>query len=212
MHPLRPTFPGNGGILKATGEVTRLRLYLDLAVVLNSVVDFLLLMGTNTLAGFPSAWKRNLPAAVLGGLYGGFCLIPGFRFLGNLFWRLVFLGLMGLVAFGVNRAGIKQTGIFVLLSMAMGGIAFCFGQGRFGGLVLSGGLVWLLSRVAFGERVGRQSYVPVTITRGGRRVEVIALRRRTAPARLQCRRRHRGSPHLPRSSRALYRDAQPATQ
>ena len=173
---MRPTFPGTGGILKATGEVTRLRLYLDLAVVLNSVVDFLLLMGTNTLAGFPSAWKRNLPAAALGGLYGGFCLIPGFRFLGNLFWRLVFLGLMGLVAFGVNRAGIKQTGIFVLLSMAMGGIALCFGQGRFGGLVLSGGLVWLLSRVAFGERVGRQSYVPVTITRGGRRVEVIALR------------------------------------
>ena len=63
FHRDRYTDPHKGG--------DRLRIYLDLAILLNTVVDFMLLMGTNALAGFPSGWKRNLAAAVLGGFYGG---------------------------------------------------------------------------------------------------------------------------------------------
>lgn len=173
--PLRPTFPWTESILKATKEVTRLRVYLDLAVLLNSAVDFLLLMGTNALAGFPSGWKRNLLAAALGGLYGGICFLQGFRFLGNSFWRMVFLGLMAAVAFGWNRSSLKRTGIFLLLSMAMGGIALGFGQGRFTTLVLSALVLWLLCRLAFGGKVGQRSYVPVTIVHEGRQVSMLAL-------------------------------------
>lgn len=153
----------------------RLRYFLDLAVLLNAAVDFLLLMGTNALAGFPTCWKRNIPAAVLGGLYGGACFLPRFAFLGNFIWRIVFLGLMAAVAFGWNRGSLKRTGVFLLLSMAMGGIAIGFGEGRFLSLLLSGAVVWLLCRVAFGGKVGQQTYVPITISHEGRTVHVLAL-------------------------------------
>lgn len=156
--------------------MTWLRVYLDLAVLLNGIVDFLLLMGTNSLAGFPSDWKRNLLAAALGGLYGGACFLPGFAFLGNIFWRVVFLGLMAMVAFGWNRGSVKRIGIFVLLSMAMGGIALGFGRGRFGTLTLSAIVMWLLCRVAFGGTVGGKEYVPVKIRNRNREVQVLALR------------------------------------
>ena len=58
-------------------------IYLDLAVILNFIVDFLLLLGTNRLAGFPLDARRCALAAALGGVYGGACLIPGFSFLGD---------------------------------------------------------------------------------------------------------------------------------
>ena len=144
--------------------------------MLNAVVDFMLLMGTNALAGFPSDWKRNLPAAALGGLYGGICLLPEFRFLGGILWRVVFLGLIGFTAFGWNRGSLKRTGIFLLLSMAMGGIAMGMGKGGIASLICSGGAIWLLCKVSFGDMVGGKSYVPVTIRYGSREVRVLALR------------------------------------
>ena len=153
-----------------------MRVYLDLAVALNALVDFLLLMGTNALAGFPSQWKRNLAAAVLGGLYGGLCLLPQFRFLGGILWRVVFLVLMALMAFGWNRGSVKRTSVFLLLSMSLGGIALGFGRGRFGTILLSAATVWLLCRLSFGGKVGSQEYVPVRIRYGGREVQVLALR------------------------------------
>lgn len=153
-----------------------MRVYLDLAVVLNALVDFFLLMGTNALAGFPCGWKRNLPAAALGGLYGGACLLPGLSFLGGIFWRVVFLGLMASAAFGWNRGSLRRTGVFLLLSMALGGIAVGFGQGRFFTIALSGAAVWLLCRMAFGGTAGGQTYVPVVLRCGDREVKVLALR------------------------------------
>ena len=139
-------------------------------------VDFLLLMGTNSLAGFPADWKRNLAAAALGGLYGGACLLPGFSFLGGIFWRMVFLGFMGAIAFGWNRGSLKRTGTFVLLSMAMGGIALGFGRGQLLTVILAGTSVWVLCRVAFGGRIGGKEYVPVRIRFGQRQVQILALR------------------------------------
>lgn len=153
-----------------------MRVYLDLVVVLNFLVDFLLLLGTNRLAGFPSEWKRVLPAAALGGTYGGVCMLRRFRFLGNAFWRLVCLAGIAVMAFGWNRSALKRCGVFVLLSMALGGIAMSFGKANIPALVLAAGGVWLLCRVAFGGQVGEREYVPVKITYGEKTVSLIALR------------------------------------
>lgn len=150
--------------------------YLDLVVGLNFAVDFLLLLGTNRLSGFPPGAARAAGAAALGAVYAAACMMPRFSFLGRTLWRLVFLGLMGAVAFGLNRSAWKRTGIFVLLSMAMGGIALGLGGAGVPMLLLSALGVWLLSRVGFGGRVGDKEYVPITITEGARSMSVIALK------------------------------------
>lgn len=153
-----------------------MRIYLDIVVLLNFLVDLLLLLGTNRLSGFPSDWRRLLAASGLGAIYAGSCLLPGFRFLGNLFWRLTSLGLMAVLAFGWNRSMPKRCGVFVILSLALGGIAMGAEHLTFRGLLLSAGALWVLSRIAFGGRVGSQEYIPLTIIWQGRRVELIALR------------------------------------
>lgn len=143
--------------------------------MLNFLVDFLLLLGTNRLAGFPAGVGRSAAAAGLGSLYAGSCLMPGFQFLGESLWRLVSLAGMGAVAFGWNRGALRRCGVFVLLSMALGGMAMWVGRGDFLRLVLAAGLVCLLCRAAFGGRIGGRSYVPIEIGTGPGAVRLTAL-------------------------------------
>lgn len=153
-----------------------MRVYLDLVVLLNFTVDFLLLLATDRLSGFPAQWKRLFWAAALGGIYSGACLLPGFRFLGKALWRLVCLCLMASLAFGWNRSLLKRGAVFLLLSMALGGMALGFERSNIASLVLTAGGLWLLCRAAFGERVGSAEYVPLQLTYGEKSLSLIALR------------------------------------
>ena len=153
-----------------------MRIYLDLVILLNFLVDYLLLLGTNRLSGFSSDWKRLLAAAAIGGIYGGVCLLPGFRFLGNTLWRIVSLVGMAGLAFGWNRSMLRRCGVFVILAMALGGFAMHIDRIRFPGLILCAAGIWVLCRLAFGERIGGKEYIPLTITWQDRRVELVALR------------------------------------
>lgn len=153
-----------------------MRIYADLVMLLNFLVDFLLLLGTNRLAGFPPDWKRSAAAAALGGIYSGACFLPGFRFLGNGLWRLVSLVGMAVIAFGWNPSALKRGGVFLLLTMALGGMAASFGRANFPALILAAGGTWLLCRVAFGGSVGEREYVPVELAYGGKTVSLTALR------------------------------------
>lgn len=152
-----------------------MEVYLDLLFLLNLLVDLLLILGTNRLAGHPMGVKRALPAAMLGGIYAAGCVLPGFFFLGNTLWRLVCLALMSAIAFGLSQSGLRRGVLFVFLSMALGGIALGLGRGGFWSLVLSAGGVCFLCLVGFRGRVREQKYIPVTIYYGGQTVSMTAL-------------------------------------
>lgn len=152
-----------------------MEIYLDLVVLLNFAVDFLLLLGTNRLSGFPGMPLRCALGAALGAFYSGACLLPGFSFLGNLLWRTVSLCLVAAVAFGWDRSAVKRGGVFLILSMALGGIALSVGRNDFPALILSAAGCYGLCRVAFGQRIGGRTYTPVTLTYGGKSVSFVAL-------------------------------------
>ena len=152
-----------------------MEVYLDLLILLNFLVDLLLILGTNRLAGHPLGGKRGIPAALLGAVYAGACVLPGFGFLANTLWRLVSLALMGGLAFGVSQSGIRRTILFVFLSMALGGIAMGLNRGGFWSLVLSAGGVCFLCLAGFRGKVRQQQYVPVQIRCGDRHVSLTAL-------------------------------------
>ena len=149
--------------------------YLDLLMGLNFGVDFLLLLGTNRLTGFPTGCKKAALGALLGAVYSGACILPGFRFLGGTLWRLVSLGIIASIAFGWNRSAWSRTGIFILLSMALGGIALGFGESTLPMLLLASAGVWFLCRVGFGGKIGRE-FLPVQIQANQRNVELTVLR------------------------------------
>lgn len=153
-----------------------MRIYLDLVVLLNGVVDFLLILGTNRLTGYPPGWKRAVGASGLGGVYAGACLLPRFRFLGSGLWRLVFLVMICILAFGFCQNALHRGAVFLLLSMALGGLASGVNTPDLPGIVFCGFLLWLLCRVGFPGQIGRREYVTVDLCWQGRHISVTGLR------------------------------------
>lgn len=150
--------------------------YLDLVMILNFAVDFLLLTGTNRFSGFPGEYRRCAWGALLGGIYGGSCLLPGFAFLGSGIWRMVFLGLIGSVAFGWNRSALRRIPVFVILNMALGGIASCTRIGGIVGVLLCGGMLWLLCCSGSRKQAASEEYIPAELSWEDRTVRLYALR------------------------------------
>lgn len=151
-------------------------IYLNLVMVLDFFVDFLLLLGTNRLSGFPAQPWRCAWAALLGAVYSGACLLPGFSFLGNILWRGISLWLMGTIAFGVSFSALKRGALFLLLSLAMSGIALHVGQENLLSILLCALLCLLLSLISFGGQAGGQEYIPLQIALGDKSASLIALK------------------------------------
>lgn len=151
------------------------QIYLDGILLLNFLVDLLLLLGTNRLSGFP-AEPRLVWAAALGAVFAVCCVLPDFRFLGNFFWRIVSLLLMGSVAFGWNRSALKRTCIFAILSMALGGLALNLHRISFPALVLGAMGTWAICYGAVGGRIGGREYLTVEIPTDGDVLSVVALK------------------------------------
>ena len=149
--------------------------YLDAVALLSFLVDFLLLLGTNRICGFSPHWGRSALAAVLGAVYSGACLLPGMHFLGNAIWRCVALGLMCWIAFGLGKSTLRRTAIFVLLCMALGGIAQGFGIGGAASVIASAVAVCGMCLLGFRDRPGSIRYVPVELSYGNKQLRLTAL-------------------------------------
>ena len=149
--------------------------YLDLVVLLNFLVDFLLLIGTNRLCGYPMRPGRAAAAGLLGGLYAGGCALPGFFFLGSLPWRLIALAMMSAIAFGLDISCLRRGILFVFLSMALGGIAMGMGNPKLPEIVFAAAAVLGMCFVGFRGRATR-SYAAVTLVHGGKKRLLTALR------------------------------------
>jgi len=149
--------------------------YLDGVIGLNFLVDLMLLLGVNRLAGFPVGLGRAAAAAVVGGGYAGACLVPGFRFLSSALWRIVSLGLVTVMAFGTGRSAFRRGVLFILLSMAMGGLAMSFDTGNFPGLVLCSGVLSLLCAMGFRGKAVQQRILDVKLIHRGQEFHFRAL-------------------------------------
>lgn len=149
--------------------------YLDMVILLNFLVDFLLLLGTNSLCGHPPGWKRAALAAAVGGVYGGACLLPGFYFLANMLWRTVCLLLMAWIAFGASVSALRRGIVFTLLSMALGGIAVGVGGGGAIMLTAAAAGIFLLCFLGFRGKIGSVRYLPVELSYGGKSMQLTAL-------------------------------------
>ena len=150
--------------------------YMILAMILNFLVDYLLLLGTNSLSGFQPSYMRSVLGAGVGSLYALGCLISGFSFLNNLFWRAVSLILVSMTAFGLNGSAVRRGAVFVLLRMALGGLASASNQDNAGMLILCAVVLFLLCRISFPHSIGNEKYVNVELFHKDGKLKLIALR------------------------------------
>lgn len=147
--------------------------YLGAVMGLSFTVELLLLLGAGAMAGLPTRKGRLALGAGLGAVYAGACLLPGFSFLGNILWRPVSLGLVSLTAFGLRSGSLRGGVLFVLLSLALGGITSRLDGGSFRSVILAALAVFALCLLGIGNP-GR--YITVQLRHKGARVTITALR------------------------------------
>ena len=152
-----------------------MRAYMNGVFLLNFLVDIFLLLAATRLCGYPVNLYRIMLAGLLGGVYGSSCLLPGFRFLGNLLWRVVSLGLIASTAYGISMSGARRGVIFALLSLALGGAVMGLDKGGIIEILSAAGVISLLCFFGFHGRVGGTHYLPVELSYGEKHIRITAL-------------------------------------
>ena len=135
-------------------------------MLLSSFVALFLLMAASTRELNPI---RALLSATLCGLYAGACMIPAFSFFGGSLWRLFFLMLIGSIAFGIRREGIRQSLLFVFFQLTVSGILSAANKPFAAVLLLMGFLLFVFLKK------GRNT-VSVSIEYRGRKLALTAWR------------------------------------
>ena len=96
-------------------------IYVDTLFLLNSFVDYLLLLCAARLAGEPLRRWRFALGAVIGGLYAVAIFLPGLTFLEHPLCRVACALLMLLGAYGGSHRLLRQGIIFIALACAFAG-------------------------------------------------------------------------------------------
>ena len=152
-----------------------MEMYLDVLMLLNFGVDLLLLWGSNRLSGYPPGGIRPLLAAVIGGLYAGGCVLPGWGFLAGVYWRIVILGVMSIIAFGLNTGTLRRGLLFVVLSIALEGIVMVIGRGDAWSVVIAAVILGSMCLVGIGGNAGKTEYATVFIRHKEKKIHMTAL-------------------------------------
>lgn len=149
--------------------------YLFLAVLIRFIVDCLLIMGVAMLMRGACPPGRCLLGALVGAFYATACASHRLTFLSGEGWRIVFLGVMAVVAFGVDRVGRVRGILLIAMHLALDAVASGLRDGRAVAEFLLVVGIWLLYTSALHESV-RSGVLPLEISSGDRHISLMALR------------------------------------
>ena len=144
-------------------------IYIDRLFLTNLLADYLLLLCAARLCCLHLKRLRYFLAALLGAGYAAAVFLPGLSFLASPGWKLGFGALLGLIAYGRERRALGCTGVFLVLSAALGGalwaLELSFGPLRLNGklLVLCFLLAYGALRLIFGSAAGRSDKRKVSV-------------------------------------------------
>ena len=153
-----------------------MRMYMGVVMLLSSIVDFLLLLGTNRLCGYRASPGRCALGAAAGGIHSGLCMLRPLRFLGHPLWRAVSIVVMILIGFGMHRSTWRRGAVFTILSLALNGIAQSVGGNGVMAVAIAAVGLCLLCMIGFRGRLPGQIFVPVEISQGDTSLQLTALR------------------------------------
>lgn len=124
-------------------------IYIDRLFLTNLLADYLLLLCAARLCCLQLKRLRYFFAALLGAGYAVAVFLPGLSFLSAPGWKLGLGAGLGLLAYGRERRALGCTGVFLVLSAALGGALWAL-ELSFGPLRLDGKLLVLCFLLAYG--------------------------------------------------------------
>ena len=153
-----------------------MRFYPEMVALYCFLVNYLLLIGTNRLCGYPTGWLRSAAAGTVAAVHVTLCMIPSLHFLTKLIWRMVFLWITAGIAFGFNGSLLRRGFLYIVLNMALGGIALGMEKPGMISIVVAAVILCVLCWIGFRDRPGCTTYIPVELSYGGVHMKLTALR------------------------------------
>lgn len=96
-------------------------IYPDVAFALNALLDGLVLRCTMVLMGHPARWRRIIPAAVIGGLYGALAILPPLWLLASFPGKILAACAMVALVYGRGPLYLRCCLLFFLVSGSLSG-------------------------------------------------------------------------------------------
>ena len=149
--------------------------YLDAVFFLNFVVDYLLLVGSNRLFGYPPGWLRTGIGAAIGSIYTTICMLPMFSILTHPLLSILCWIVVSITAFGFSFSAVRRSAIFLLLCMALNGISMGIDIDNDFLLVGAAIGVSFLCFIGLYNRPWSRKLIPVEIINGDKFVKMMAL-------------------------------------
>ncbi|PWL51213.1 MAG: hypothetical protein DBY36_05050 [Clostridiales bacterium] len=156
-------------------------LYLDVLMAVNLMADYALLRAAAKITGHIRNRLRIFIAAALGAAYAALVCMPALEWLGHFLIRLLVGIAMSAIVFGLNRACVRKTLVFFLLSFLLGGAVLALSYAAGGAVGLYNGAVYINTSLPSLALVVAAVYGVVTLVCavGGRRAQAM---RRVLPA------------------------------
>lgn len=142
--------------------------------ILNFLVTFLLIVGTNSISGYPLNYKRSVSAALVSAANTVICMVFHPSFCKGLLWSGAVLALTSVVAFGCKRNSLSRAVVFALMRFAITGISLGFEQQSKGSLIAAL-VICLLCLFLYRSGAGKQKFVAVRILHKNRTATLTAL-------------------------------------
>ena len=132
------------------------------------LVEWMLLLGAGRMWGDSPGILRCVAGALIGAVHTAACLLPGFRFLGSLFWRTVFAILAGWTAYGWKGGLVLR---FALLRLGVSFLSEAVCKDHMAAAALAGAGLWFLCATAT-----EGGCIPLELCREGKTLRLTALR------------------------------------
>ena len=149
--------------------------HMVLAVILRFSVSLLLILGTRHILEHPFPVCRSILAATIDACMAAACLMPGFGFLNHFVWRMIFFGISASVAFGWSCNGLRCGFVFIILCMAVEGVAQGIGENGIISAVSAAAIVFVLHIFRARKSVNDKKLVSVEVTAGEQCIKLTAL-------------------------------------
>lgn len=168
-------------------------IYLDLVLILNFAVNYLLLRGTARLGAACVQRGRTAAGAAIGALYAVAVYLPHFAWLSQWVIKLLVGAGMLIAVFGLRRSTLRMSAIFLAMSLVLCGAVYAVELLRggtvryyrnsllypvsFGSLLLTATAVCAACRLLLPRlRYAADSMLPLTLELNGRSIKLTALR------------------------------------
>lgn len=109
------------------GGIAVIVIYADVLFMINTLVDYCVILITGRLAGIPLRRKRFFAAAILGGGYAAAAAFPNLEILNSIPAKLLIWLFMDLIAFGYTDRFIREMILSGIVSGMMAGVILALG-------------------------------------------------------------------------------------